>query len=166
MIEWLVVAGFVHAVTPVRPPETSVPQEAAVIEVPSTRIWSEAPHSAFVDLIRFRARFYCAFREGSGHVPGEKGSDGAVRVIVSSDGEEWASAAHIVEEGVDLRDPKLSVTPDGRIMVVMGGSVYDGKKLLSRLPRASFVPTRARSASSPTGGWRWSCAARARITTE
>jgi len=106
--------------------------------IASTCIWKEAPHSAFVDLIRFHDRFYCAFREGSGHVPGETGSDGTVRVIASADGAAWTSLASLAEEGVDLRDPKLSVTPDGRIMVVVGGSVYDGRKLLRRVPRASF----------------------------
>jgi hypothetical protein len=30
-----------------------------------------------------------------------------------------------------LRDPKLSVTPDGRLMVVLGGSLYEGEKLVS-----------------------------------
>ncbi len=165
MIEWLVVAAGLAAV-PFEAQEETVPREAAVIEVPSTRIWSEAPHSAFVDLVRFRERFYCAFREGSGHVPGEKGADGTVRVIASSDGEEWSSVAHIVEEGVDLRDPKLSVTPDGRIMVVMGGSVYDGRTFVRRLPRASFSneegtgfsaadPLRIDPAIARSNDWLW-----------
>ena len=33
------------------------------------RIWDRAPHSAFTDLVDFNGRFYCTFREGSGHVP-------------------------------------------------------------------------------------------------
>lgn len=118
--------------------------------VVSTCIWKEAPHSAFVDLIRFRDRFYCAFREGSGHVPGEWGSDGTIRVITSADGETWTTVATLDEEGIDLRDPKLSVTPDGRIMLVVGGSVYDGKKLLGRVPRASFSNEEGLLFSRPT----------------
>lgn len=133
MIEWIVAAGTLLPLAVQEPGEPPAP-----VEVPAVRIWSEAPHSAFVDLIRFRDRFYCAFREGSGHVPGESGTDGTVRVIASADGEKWASVASIAEEGVDLRDPKLSVTPEGRILVVLGGSVYDGRKLLGRLPRASL----------------------------
>jgi hypothetical protein len=106
--------------------------------VPSVCIWSEAPHSAFTDLVHHDGRFFCAFREGSGHVPGESGTDGVIRLIVSPDGEAWSTAACIVEEGVDLRDPKLSVTPDGRLMVLMAGSVYDEGRFVERVPRACF----------------------------
>ncbi|NLX66267.1 MAG: hypothetical protein GXZ19_05770 [Bacteroidales bacterium] len=31
-----------------------------------SKIWGEAPHSAFTDLIRFNNKFYCTFREASG----------------------------------------------------------------------------------------------------
>ena len=32
------------------------------------RIWDQAPHNAFTDLIRHDGQWYCAFREGEGHV--------------------------------------------------------------------------------------------------
>ena len=135
MIEWMFATG---ALLLLAVPQESVSRIPAPVELPAVRIWDEAPHSAFVDLIRFRDRFYCAFREGSGHVPGDSGTDGTVRVIASADGVKWTSVASIAEEGVDLRDPKLSVTPDGRILIVIGGSVYDGRTLQGRLPRASL----------------------------
>lgn len=113
-------------------------EETAVIEIPSTKIWDGAPHCAFTDLVRFRDRFWCTFREATGHMPGEGPSDGVVRVISSVDGATWESVALIEEKGVDLRDPKLSVTPDGRLMVVMGAPIYDGKRLVRRDSRASF----------------------------
>jgi hypothetical protein len=53
-------------------------------------------------------------------------------VLVSSDGQQWASAALVDESGVDLRDPKFSVTPDDRLMIVAGGSVYEGTRYLAR----------------------------------
>lgn len=56
----------------------------------------------------------------------------------SQAGAEWASTAWIVESGVDLRDPKLSVMPDGRLMRVAGGSLYDGHEYLTRAPRVAF----------------------------
>ena len=31
------------------------------------KIWDQAPHNAFTDLIRWNGKFYCAFREGLGH---------------------------------------------------------------------------------------------------
>jgi len=98
------------------------------------KIWDKGAHNAFTDLIRFQDKWYCAFREADGHVKG----DGKLRVIVSPDGEAWESAALLAEEGIDLRDPKLSVTPDNRLMVLAGGSVYRGGKLVGRQPRAAF----------------------------
>jgi hypothetical protein len=100
------------------------------------KIWDEAPHNAFTDLIRFHDKWYCTFREADRHA---RGGDGKCRVIESTDGKTWTSAALIAEDGIDLRDPKLSITPDGRLMMVMGGSVYNGgDELLGRQPRVSF----------------------------
>lgn len=102
------------------------------------KIWDSADHSAFTDLIYFKDKFYCSFREGSGHVPGNEDVDGTVRILESKNGEDWKSVAHIQKEGYDLRDPKLSIMPDGRLMVIIGGSDYNKTKLLSRLPHVSF----------------------------
>ncbi len=77
------------------------------------RIWDRAPHNAFTDLVRFRDRWFCVFREGQGHVS----PDGALRVIVSADGRSWRSAALLSSDDSDLRDAKISVTPDGRLML-------------------------------------------------
>lgn len=98
------------------------------------RIWDIGAHNAFTDLIRFEDQWWCTFREGVGHASG----NGKVRMIFSDDGDDWRSAALVEEEGVDLRDPKLSVTPDGRLMLVMGGSLYDGDAYQTRAPRISF----------------------------
>ncbi len=116
----------------------AIPAEAEVspVELVSVeKIWDEGQHNAFTDIIRFRDRWFVSFREGEGHVYGE---DGTIRIITSADGETWESAALLVEEGVDLRDPKLSVTPDGRLMLIAGGSVYEGRDFVSRQPRVAF----------------------------
>lgn len=104
----------------------------AIVSV--ARIWDTGRHNAFTDLIHWRGRWYCTFREGDDHV----GGDGHVRLLVSQDGADWTSAALIAEPGVDLRDPKLSITPDDRLMIVAGGSVYEGTRLLGRQPRVMF----------------------------
>lgn len=77
------------------------------------KIWDGAPHCAFTDLIRHQDRWWCAFREGKGHVS----PDGAIRILQSSDGVQWQTAAHIVSTRGDLRDPKLCLTPDGQWML-------------------------------------------------
>src|SRR4051812_35589486 len=85
---------------------------AELVEV--RKISDRAPHSAFTDLVRFKGAWFCSFREGKAHVS----PDGALRVLTSADGEKWESAARLTREGgADLRDPKLSVTPDGRLML-------------------------------------------------
>ncbi len=98
------------------------------------RIWDRAPHSAFTDLLRHRGRWWCTFREATDHGR----SIGTLRVLVSDDGAAWTSAAEVVEEGIDLRDPKLSVMPDGRMLLLAGGSVFRGTTYLTRSPRVSI----------------------------
>lgn len=119
------------------------------------KIWDAGKHNAFTDLIRFGDRWYCTFREADAHV----GGDGKLRVLASADGAKWESAALLEEKGIDLRDPKLSVAADGRLMIVAGGSVYEGKKLLGRQPRVAFskdgkdwTPTKRVLAE---GDWLW-----------
>lgn len=84
------------------------------------RIWDQAPHNAFTDLIRFKDRWFCAFREGARHVS----PDGALRVLVSPDGLKWESAALITSPDKDLRDAKLNLTPDGRLMLCGAGKLH------------------------------------------
>ena len=119
------------------------------------RIWDAGAHNAFTDLIRWRDRWYCTFREGNEHV----GGDGRIRVLVSTDGQAWTSAALVGETGIDLRDPKLSITPDGRLMIVAGGSVYEGKRYLGRQPRVTFsqdgITWSAPQRILEEGDWLW-----------
>ena len=106
------------------------------------RIWDGGAHNAFTDLIRWRNRWYCTFREGDAHV----GGDGRIRVLSSPGGQIWTPTALVGETGIDLRDPKLSITPDDRLMMVAGGSVYDGTRYLGRQPRVMFSSTSDRRA--------------------
>ena len=98
------------------------------------RIWDGGGHNAFTDLIRWHNRWYCTFREGDAHV----GGNGRIRVLVSGDGDTWTSAALVGESGIDLRDPKLSIAPEDRLMIVAGGSVYEGTRYVGRQPRVMF----------------------------
>ncbi|MBM3812905.1 MAG: hypothetical protein FJW20_14875 [Acidimicrobiia bacterium] len=118
----------------------SVVLPAASLELVSVqRIWDQAPHSAFGDIIRFRDQFFCVFREGRWHVakPGEE-DDGKLRVITSKDGDAWRPAALIAEKGIDLRDPHLSITAGNRLMIVAGGSRYPNGVYEGRQPRVFF----------------------------
>ena len=111
------------------------------------KIWDIGQHNAFTSLIIFKDKFYVAFREGSGHV---SYINGTIRVLCSEDGQNWSSVAHLDHEGVDLRDAQLSVTPDNRIMLNMGGSVYFGDDRISMSPLVSFSDTNGYNFSNPS----------------
>ena len=99
--------------------------------------------------------WYCTLRESKNHV----GDIGRVRVITSADGVNWTSSALFSERGVDLRDPKLSVAPGRRLMLLMGGSRYEAGKYTGRQPRVAFSRD-GRAWSKPQGilsegDWLW-----------
>ncbi|HPY50959.1 MAG TPA: hypothetical protein PLO68_13915, partial [Sedimentisphaerales bacterium] len=107
------------------------PFATEVVEV--KKIWDDAAHNAFTDLVWFGEQFYCAFREGRGHVS----ADGRIRVLRSADADAWTSAALISFQGYDFRDAHLSITPDGRLMLIGGAAPrkQDGESA----PTGSFV---------------------------
>jgi hypothetical protein len=99
-------------------------------------------------------------------------------VIRSDDGMNWESVALLDEPHVDLRDPKLSVTSDGRLMVNMGASYYHDTKRVGIESRVAFYNAEEEEFSAPikvvlpdearTGfdwlwritwhdGWAWGC---------
>lgn len=125
------------------------------------RVWGQTPHSAFGDLLLHQGRWYCVFREGVRHVAGGDllKDDGKIRVLASKDAKAWESLALVEEQGTDLRDPHLSVTADGRLMLVMGGSIYNNAKYGGRRPRVAFSKD-GRNWTAPQavlreGDWLW-----------
>lgn len=129
---WLLLVGLAPSL-----PLTAAPPTVASVQ----KIWDAAPHCAFTDLTRHGDQWFCTFREGAGHIPvivDEQQRDGAIRVISSRDGAQWKSAALLTEPTIDLRDPHFSTLPDGRLMIIMGGSLYVGERYFTRQPRVSF----------------------------
>jgi len=76
-------------------------------------IWKRAKHNAFTDLIRFKGRWLCIFREGNGHA----GDNGKLCLISSDDGDIWQLSHEFILPERDLRDGKLSITADGHLLV-------------------------------------------------
>jgi len=98
------------------------PTPAPDPEILSTRkIWDRAPHCAFTDLIKFNETWFVAFREGKCHA----GEAGAIRILSSRDKKVWFSAALLRMDDIDLRDPKLSITPENQLMLLAGGVTKD-----------------------------------------
>jgi hypothetical protein len=109
----------------------AVPVSVEIVEV--KKIWDEAPHNAFTDLVRWKDSFYCAFREGRGHVS----TDGRIRILESSDADTWNSTALISLEDFDLRDAHLSVAADDRLMLTGGAAPRE--KDNQSAPTGTFV---------------------------
>ncbi len=77
------------------------------------------PNVEFPHLVRFGDYWYCSFREGlrhGNHISGQG------RVIRSADGVNWETVALFESATGDVRDPRLSVTADGQLMV--NASIY------------------------------------------
>jgi hypothetical protein len=129
-----------------------------------SKIWDEAPHNAFTDLVRFNNHFYCAFREGLSHVGGK--NSGKIRILKSKEGKKWSSVALLEKEDLDLRDAKLSITPQNQIMVTMAGAVFEEGMIRELFPMVAFSDQSGMSFSqperstidpavSPTKDWIW-----------
>ncbi|MDW8224391.1 MAG: sialidase family protein, partial [Gemmatales bacterium] len=99
--------------------ETKSTQAISVVK--AVKIWDQAPHNAFTDLIRFQGRWFCTFRESKAH----ESFEGTLRILTSTDGSQWESAALITSKTSGLCDPKLTVTPDGQLMLTAAEWPHD-----------------------------------------
>jgi putative heme-binding domain-containing protein len=123
------VVGFLALAAGVRGDETpgfgarlvGADEPAKLVDV--RKIWDQAPHNAFTDLVRFKGHWFCVFREGTSHVS----PNGALRVLTSDDGEKWDSAALITSPTSDLRDAKITVTPGGGQLMLSGAEALHDK---------------------------------------
>lgn len=92
----------------------------------SKNIWANDLHCAFTDLIYFDNQFFCAFREASTHMS----FDGIIKILISSDGQNWELHSSIKLNDIDLRDPKFSITSEGKLMLNVGERKQEEKKAI------------------------------------
>lgn len=86
------------------------------------RIYGDgSTYCAFTSLIKRNNSYYLAFREGATHVA--DGDYGIIRILKSNDGDNWETIQTLSAEKIDLRDPDLSVMPDGKILVLCGARI-------------------------------------------
>lgn len=81
-------------------------------EAQVSTIWDRGPHNAFPDITVFNGELYATCREGEDHMS----YDGTAAVFRESKDKEWELETEFSHDGADLRDPKLSVTPDGQLL--------------------------------------------------
>lgn len=100
----------------------SLAQEA---NVTVKKIWDAGKHNAFPDLIFAKGYYYVTFREGNSHV--DNSNDGVVRVMRSKDFDQWEQVALFEHKDGDVREARLSVMPDGRILVNLAVGLWKDK---------------------------------------
>ena len=140
---------------------------AQKIEYSVEKVWGDGTwHCAFTSIVEFKGRYYISMREYDSHIFNSEGeAEGRIRIISSKSGKKWESVALISKEGYDLRDPKLSVTPDNRLMVTVGGSIYRNKVLVGCEPHVIFssdgkefsepTPIKLDTKTKGTHDWLW-----------
>lgn len=81
-------------------------------------------YCAFTSLVKRGDTYYLAFREGKTHA--EDGDFGLIKILSSTDGEIWSEINTLSLEQVDLRDPNLSVMPNGKLLLLCGARMLSG----------------------------------------
>lgn len=77
-------------------------------------VGNKAPHNAFVDLCEFNQQLFCCYREAENHVS----ADGTIRILTLDFSGNRLYSNRIAIPKTDLRDPKITVTPDGNILLI------------------------------------------------
>ncbi len=121
------------------------------------KIWDQGAHNAFTGLTRYQDQFFCVFREAEGHVS----PAGTIRILHSKDGKDWSSAGLLQLEGYDLRDPKICVHPNGKLLYILGGAaVREGHQRATK--HQSFICTSSNGTDwgpiewiAEEGQWLW-----------
>ena len=132
------------------------PPDGEKAEILATRkIYDKAPHNAASDIFRWQNLWYVAFRTADTNA----GTEGQIQLLASFDTVNWSPVSAVSEKGVDLREPKLSVTKEDRLMLFSEGVTYDKGQLGSKQPRVTtstdgrnWVPPQKYLAG---GEWMW-----------
>lgn len=78
------------------------------------KIGNKAQHNAFVDLCEFNQQLFCCYREAENHVS----ADGIIRILTLDFAGNILHSNRIAIANTDLRDPKITITPDGNILLI------------------------------------------------
>lgn len=120
------------------------------------KIWNRAQHNAFTDLCHFDSKYFCCFREANNHISG----DGKVRIVTLDDsgGVAWSDCLRV--PGADLRDPKLSVTPDEKLLLIAYARFRNEQNKTVRSQAVVWFSGDGKSWSQPKfigpqGWWLW-----------
>ncbi|WP_299074853.1 hypothetical protein [uncultured Paraglaciecola sp.] len=78
------------------------------------KIGHKANHNAFVDLCEFKQQLFCCYREAENHIS----ADGSIRILCLDLSGNVLYSDKITVPNTDLRDPKLTLTPEGQLLLL------------------------------------------------
>ena len=120
------------------------------------RVSTKGPHCAFVDMVKVQSNLLICYRKAVNHVSGH----GQIEtVLVNSTGK--ASHRQILRfPSVDLRDPKLSVMPNGKVLLIAYARHHDSANKTLFSQSVCWTSADGETWSSPryfgpTGWWLW-----------
>jgi len=120
------------------------------------KIGNKADHNAFVDLCEFNQQLFCCYREAKNHIS----ADGTIRILTLDMEGKVLHSNRIAIANTDLRDPKVSITPDGDILLIAyaRNTVINNKTIGTR--NLSWVSQTGQSWSAAKefanrGWWLW-----------
>ncbi len=102
-------------------------------------IWVGESYAAFTSLVHYNDTLYCAFRNANMHADLNGIDCGSVVIIKSANGEDWEPFLTYSKTGCDLRDPQLSITPSGELMLLTEKVKYEKGKAVTRNSCISFI---------------------------
>jgi hypothetical protein len=131
--------------------------------VSNTMIRNTAAWNGFTDLHGYAGKLYCVYREGATHIS----PDGKIRVIrYNTTTFQWEGIKLISYTPPapytlgDLRDPKLSTNPDGKLMLTVAATLYEGSVKKGTQSMAYFTEDGVNWGTPYiigiiNSGWRW-----------
>ncbi len=108
------------------------------------KIWDSSNYAAFTSMAYDGRYYYCAFREGDAHVAYENYAYGTIRILRSRNGRTWKEYLTFTKDGCDLRDPHLSIAPNGLLYLLTESVTFKGKEVDERSTLYSFIASKRR----------------------
>lgn len=108
--------GLALAIIPLfaAPTQAADPPDFPVKPTEVRKVFGDGKHNAFTAFVRFKDRYWLAFRNGADH----NSADGDVLVLTSADARTWTEALRLDIDKRDDRDPQFLVAGDRLIMYV------------------------------------------------
>ncbi len=100
-------------------------------------IYHDGRHNAFTSMVRWRDKYWLAFRNGTHH----RSNDGRIMIINSEDLESWSEPKIVIDTDIDDRDPAVFVWDDELFVISMSYNrkLHEGEKERRLASMSSFV---------------------------